>query len=482
MTLELNGLTDELIRSIILDLPQEVNNAEGLTYDQEMQKLRNTLALFVASHPQAEKVVARLLLKHVGFSQTILRQVMYERHATTSSSSSLNSLNFSDDEFILPALSPVPWLSNASWSAMSELEKMEFMNCACFEAGPSGSALSTLPPPCLLGEIPDVNQVLSSSTTCAFRDRVVLGNGPRHVLVLVGIHGNEGCGVRAVGQILSRFRLFHGSSDASNSDLHNDKLWDIQPLSALFDKLTMEFVLGNPQAYQKSTRFVKKNLNRLFDERLLCDDERARLEGYQYELQRARVINESIRHADFVLDVHSCSADVGSFALPSSLDIAEEIAQQLPVKYVIQSLAHMTLEGGTTMDASLLYNIPGVCVECGKHDHPDIVARASAIISSCLRHQCFDSTKDKDCGAASTLFDDSKPLVMKCITAERVHEGFEWIHKFPEFHHVPFDTAVFRDAIRGEVRCPYSDGAHIVMPTEIPVQGEEALFWAIAAN
>lgn len=37
---------------------------------------------------------------------------------------------------------------------------------------------------------------------------------------------------------------------------------------------------------------------------------------------------------------------------------------------------------------------------------------------------------------------------------------------------------VFKDDIRGEVKCPIEPGSYLVMPTKIPVVGEEALCWA----
>jgi hypothetical protein len=496
----LKGLTDHIIRLVVDDLKEEdaaeqrttIRTAfEGQEEDEEqMRSLRHALGLFVTSHPQAERCVARLVLKHVGFSPSAVRDAMYEGHMATSplrrsasSSSNDGGLRW-QDELILPALSPVSWLSDISWSKMLDYERTEFMQCACLNNRPSSSFL--VPPPSSLvgADLGGEESLLSSeAASLSFRDRVVLGHGPRRVLVLVGIHGNEGCGVEAVRQILRRFRLFHGSSAA---DMERDIWWDRKPLSTLFDKLTIEFVLGNPKAYQASQRFIKKNLNRLFDEHLLCDDERAQLEGYEYELQRARIINESIRHSDFLLDIHSCSADVGSFALPTSLDLSEAFAKQMPVDYVVQSLAHMTFEGGTSLDAALLYGVPGACVECGKHDHPNVVARASAVISACLRQQyCCEqeamNDDDEDCKVAPPP-GTKPPIVMKCVTAERVHSGFEWIQKFPEFHHVPFKTPIFRDDVRGEVTCPYVEGARIVMPTEMPVEGEEALFWAVAAN
>ena len=229
----------------------------------------------------------------------------------------------------------------------------------------------------------------------------------------------------------------------------------------------------------QNTRFLKKNLNRLFDTHLLCDDESAEEEGYKYELQRARLIAESIRDAAFVLDVHSCSADVGSFALPSSMDLSEELAESLPVKYVIESLVHACLDGGTTLDCALLHDVPGVCVECGQHSHPNVDARAVSIISSFLSMQVLT---DEGSFAITNLELSEKPTVMRCEYAERVGLGFEWLNQFPEFHFVAENTPIFRDDSRGDVQCPIPGGAYIVMATASPVIGEEALFWASAKN
>jgi len=222
---------------------------------------------------------------------------------------------------------------------------------------------------------------------------------------------------------------------------------------------------------------VKKNLNRLFDAHTLCDDESAEEEGYKYELQRARLIAESIRDAAFVLDIHSCSANVGSFALPSSMDLSEELAELLPVKYVVESLVHACLDGGTTLDCALLHDVPGVCVECGQHTHPDVVARAVSVISAFLSMQ--ELTVDGSF-AVHKSYPSEKPTVMRCEYAERVSHGFEWLNEFSEFHFVEENTPIFRDDSRGDVTCPIEGGAFIVMPAASPVIGEEALFWASA--
>ena len=303
-------------------------------------------------------------------------------------------------------------------------------------------------------------------------DRIIIGNGPRKVLIIVGIHGNEPCGVEAVKVILQRKALFSGGANAKALDLDLNDNW-AQPLDEILNSMTIEILIGNPKAVKRNTRFMKKNLNRLFDIHLLCNDAIAEEEEYSYELQRAKLIAESIRSSDFVLDIHSTSADVASFALPSSMDLSEQLAECLPVKYVVESLAHMTLDGGTTLDFALMHGVPGVCVECGQHSHPDIVPRAAAVISSFLAMLMLDDN-DFTCQDKH-----DKPLVMRCEYAERVQPGFEWLNQFPEFSFVQESTPVFRTDERGDVLAP-EGGAYLIMPTSHPVDGEEALFWATA--
>ncbi|KAL3798580.1 hypothetical protein HJC23_011884 [Cyclotella cryptica] len=458
---DFSGLTDELTIRIARDLDLDKfvikSGALGKSSIDKMtpQEAREVLANFVDSHPDAERQVARLVLKHLGINKSVFlssrgSSLSIDRDAIPSSSTDLNqSFPLEHGEDIMPSLSPVPWLPDDSWASMSYDDKLGFMDHLTH------------------------GKFRSAITFGKGMDRVVLGNGPRRVLVLVGIHGNEQCGVEAVKIMLQRKALFTGDADVRSQDLDVNDNWK-QPMDELFDRMTVEILLGNPQAVEMNTRFMKKNLNRLFDIHMLCNDASAEEEGYMYELQRAKLIAESIRCADIVLDIHSTSADVGSFALPSSMALSEQLAKCLPVKYVVESLAHMTLDGGTTLDCALLHDVPGICVECGQHSHPDVVSRAAAIISSFLIMQV--SVED---GLQPCVKKTDRPIVMKCDNAERVQPGFEWLNQFPEFSFVPEYTPVFRTSERGDVLAP-EGGAYIVMPTSSPVVGEEALFWASA--
>jgi hypothetical protein len=201
-------------------------------------------------------------------------------------------------------------------------------------------------------------------------------------------------------------------------------------------------------------------------------------------LIQARILVEAIRHADAILDIHSCSSDSDPFAIPSSSEISEELASCLPVGYVLNSLATSIVGGGTSMDCAVLHGIaPAIVVECGRHDHPNAVARATDTISSFLLSQLEHQSngggavKQEQCLQQKKK---EKPIVMTCKDLEIVNEGFGFLESFREFQFIPYGQPVFRDDVRGEVTCPIEPGAYLVMPNYKPVIGEEALFWAKA--
>ena len=72
------------------------------------------------------------------------------------------------------------------------------------------------------------------------------------MLGLVGIHGNEYCGVDAVKIIMQKKALFTAghASIITAGELLVDNNWDA-PIDSYFDDLTIEFLLGNPAALAK---------------------------------------------------------------------------------------------------------------------------------------------------------------------------------------------------------------------------------------
>ena len=159
-----------------------------------------------------------------------------------------------------------------------------------------------------------------------------------HVVIVGGTHGNEPAGVKAMVQLHSAFKN-------GEVGLNQGKI---------------SFLLGNPEAFQKSVRYVDTDLNRAFASR-----NRSSVEG-----QRALEINRFFRENDdikAVLDLHSVS--IGDFKLlvypkddGENTDFALKLSA-IPLHFVFHP-EHMP---GTLIEAARAYGSRGLIVECGNH-------------------------------------------------------------------------------------------------------------------
>lgn len=181
-----------------------------------------------------------------------------------------------------------------------------------------------------------------------YKEPVVLqGPNPgKSLLIIVGVHGNESCGLKAVDFLLPTLSLESGS---------------------------VTFVVGNPKAVLQNKRFIEANLNRLFrEDQLLSKEERSSREYVQ-----SRKLMELMKTSDALLDIHSSGTkNAIPFAIcePHSF----EIAKHLPVE-IISSGWDLLEPGGTDYFMNRLNKI-GICVECGHHDDQVSVERATKSI------------------------------------------------------------------------------------------------------
>src|SRR5438128_1272905 len=93
-------------------------------------------------------------------------------------------------------------------------------------------------------------------------------------MILVGIHGDEKCGIDALKKILPTLQVKRGR---------------------------VLIAYGNPRAIEQNVRFTEANLNRMFksDDRLSESDKKS------YEYQRAQFLKPYLDQADALLDVHA---------------------------------------------------------------------------------------------------------------------------------------------------------------------------------
>lgn len=150
-------------------------------------------------------------------------------------------------------------------------------------------------------------------------------------IILAGVHGDEGCGVAAVEEILGDLKIENGS---------------------------VLFGYGNPKAIAGKKRFIDANLNRMFkDNGSLSKSEK---ESYEYE--RAQFLKKYLLQAEALLDLHA-SHTPGSQPFVICESNAIRIVEYLPVDLVVSGFDRIE-PGGTDYFMNKVGRI-GICVECG---------------------------------------------------------------------------------------------------------------------
>jgi len=255
-------------------------------------------------------------------------------------------------------------------------------------------------------------------------------------LITVCIHGDEYCGLIAVNELINE-NFFQNGFDIQN------------------ERITI--MIGNPKAVLCNKRFVDINLNRIFLHQFLENKDMISQDSYEYS--RLMELAPEIKQCDEYLDLHSTSASTVPFAIITNIR-SEEIAKKFPVKFILHNVVKVI--EGTSVDYALELNKVGCCVECGQHCDRRAVEVAKASI------RAFLSPKEADKSLKEVLYVDK---------AEILRKGFKFCLEAKAFEKIQYDELVATDEIVGELRCPYKEGAFLVMPNGKPVEGEEAWLW-----
>jgi succinylglutamate desuccinylase len=117
----------------------------------------------------------------------------------------------------------------------------------------------------------------------------MMSDSIRKVAIVGGTHGNELTGVHLI-QKFDRFPVL----------LHRDS----------FECLTL---LANPAAIKENRRYIDRDLNRCFSK-----DDLANLELTSYEDKRTQEIAAQLTDIDFIIDLHTSTANMGLTIIPSS--------------------------------------------------------------------------------------------------------------------------------------------------------------------
>lgn len=176
-----------------------------------------------------------------------------------------------------------------------------------------------------------------------------LFSGPTSI-VMVGVHGNEVCGLNAIKEIIPEIEIISGK---------------------------VFFIVGNPNAVAQNVRFAEFNLNRAFkNDSMISESEKK-----SYEYCRAQFLKFYLNQAGALLDIHS-SATPNSIPFVICEENAISIVQKFPVKIVASGFDRVN-PGGTDEYMNRTGKI-GICIECGEHTDPQARNIAKQAIYSFL--------------------------------------------------------------------------------------------------
>jgi len=275
---------------------------------------------------------------------------------------------------------------------------------------------------------------------CHSVTKLVFGakDAPKKLLITVCIHGNETCGLVAVNQLLQEGFFKHG--------------FDAKTLS-------ITILLGNPRAVMENKRYIDMNLNRMFLIHHCEEKPGAAHVDDPYERSRLEEIIAEMHQCDAYLDIHSTSAPTVPFAIVPPGEKSELLAKKFPVKFVLHNV--MKVISGTSIDYVKQLNKPAICVECGQHRSEETIHVAKETLRAFI---------------TGTPADDCPKTVLYVDRSVILKEGFQFKKNATAFDYVDCNELVAADN-GGEIRCPYKQGAFLIMPVGHPTLGEEAWLW-----
>jgi succinylglutamate desuccinylase len=243
--------------------------------------------------------------------------------------------------------------------------------------------------------------------------------------VFAGIHGNEKAGVHALQNIIPTIQIDSG---------------------------TVYFVFANPPAIEKDTRYINKNLNRLFSRDV---------RGDEYEVSRAHELMDILDQCDALLDLHSYNSPTGDpFAITEANGF--EFVSKIDVPIVASGFGDM---GYGTDDYMYRNGKIGICLECGtSNNYEHFTPYAEKAVRQFLAHF----------GVIEDVITSPSPITQTFVTVKKLikkqTEQFSFSKDFKDFELLPTDSPFITD---GDTEVYAEENEVILFPrADVPV-GEE---------
>ena len=297
-------------------------------------------------------------------------------------------------------------------------------------------------------------------------------NGGKMLIVIGGIHGNEHAGVTAITRVFQK--LQKEIADNGNFQMKGSVIG----------------LIGNRRAWEKSQRFIVKDLNRQWETENIhrivssredqLDEEDLEVKGLLETINTE--INQEKPTQLVILDLHTTSADGGVFLMvddrTDSLKIAMGVGEPV-IKGMYEILSGTTLRFFNSENFGLPTTT--IAFEAGQHDDPHSVAMSESAIYNILEicgiiHQIPNKINPKQKNV-------NPPLVAEITYTHHIKPEDDFFMKpgYQNFQQLSAGEVIAFDK-KGEICVPYD--CRILMPLyqeygsegfflirEIPIEG-----------
>ena len=120
-----------------------------------------------------------------------------------------------------------------------------------------------------------------------------------------------------------------------------------------YENIGVDLLLANPKAIKECRRYIDKDLNRSFTKEALSQDSPI------YEYERAKVIKERLASTDFLIDLHTTTANMGITIVLSENDpLSANIAKILAAEYEdVRILRWLSADEGAFINSLVPHSI-----------------------------------------------------------------------------------------------------------------------------
>lgn len=287
-------------------------------------------------------------------------------------------------------------------------------------------------------------------------------------IVLAGIHGNEPAGIIALSLV--------------------KKMLDVEPITnpGFVFSGNMLGIIGNLSACRDGVRYHDRDLNRMWQEDIITEEELLPAEEQSKELNELKEILQSVHgfvqatnpKKLYILDLHTTSSGGGIFAIPSQDPESIKVASELHTPVILDIMRGIQ---GTTLHYFTRDVFPGVetvtlTFEGGQHNDPLSVNRCIAAIVNCLISIGAVKSEDVENIHNQILIDYAKdlPKVSKLIYKHNITDVDQFVMNpgYSNFDDIDKGEKLAMDK-NGDVLAPYS--GKILMPL-YQSKGEEGFY------